>query len=289
VIARKPPAKRAFPGLVGRPFEPAPVETVSAPTPPPKTKSAVRAESWRNKKREQGDEAFREQDRKRKELERGEKKRQGQVEDVLQSSDPPLTVVNESGKTVRVTTGGYSLRRIERVAAASEASASGRRVKPHGAGSQKFEDSQSDRDFPDQGHEDTFVEKAFRQCRKPQDVRAMRAFIFQNVRDQSLRSKVKVCAACSQPLTAHEQDLIQTAFLHFHDKHAELFKVLLARLGQKTVCAEDHRGLVERHSGGNYPVQCRKCKRILWKPQRSDKSGGKNEQGDGNRVETITS
>lgn len=246
MIPRKRPAKRLFTlGLGG-------VTKINKQL----SASAIRAQRWREKRREQGDAAFREAERRRKESERCEKKRQGQIEDVLQSSDPPLAVVNEAGKVVRVTTGGYTLKKIERVAAASDASATGRRVAPKGAGFKKFKDSETDKDFPDQGREDTFVEKAFRQCRRPQDVRAMRAFVFQHVRDQSLRSKVQVCRVCNQPLTPYPQDVIQTAFRHIHDQHPELFKVLLARLGQKTVCPEDHRGLIERHSGNLPKITC---------------------------------
>ena len=60
---------------------------------------------------------------------------------------------------------------------------------------------------------------------------------------------------------------IMAGFLHFRDKHPDLYKILVGRL-KRTACMEDHDGMVRRHGGGALKVQCGRCRKILYKPQR---------------------
>ncbi|SRR6266404_1962724 len=282
--------QRAFTGLVGLPPEPdekpvvsrpvAAQEPVASVTPlsPQKSKSALRSERLRERKRKElGDEAFREQERKRKEMERAEQDRQAQIAAVVAEPDKPLTVVNAEGETVRVISGGFGSRRVADVDDKSEQieNTDGRRVTPSGSGHDAEKDAWE--------HASKFVHKAFQRVKTSREVKAMNAFIYSNVQRYNHKSELTICSHCKAHITPFPSYVPSLAFHHFHDVHPKLFETMMMKVqkaSEKLVCPIDHDAVKSRFAAQSardgQKLQCGHCHRILWRPgdylrKRSDK------------------
>ena len=134
--------------------------------------------------------------------------------------------------------------------------------------------------------------------KKDKNVKTLRRFIFENTKVARIKNKVetqivtivddrkvvkhghaqivghRVCLICNERISlgSGRDDDIGAAFHHFEDRHPEAFKTLMGRLTgkiEKTVCSEDHAGMVRRYGGADFKVVCKECGEVLYKPARS--------------------
>jgi len=154
-------------------------------------------------------------------------------------------------------TGGYDSEQIEVVNAAHEEAKTGRHVVPKGFGSHQIEKTPAS-DLPKEV-EDSFAPR----FKNPREVRLLYQFIYENTK----QSPMLVCLSCKDQIGTGEDpgENNMTGLLHFRQKHPDLYKIFVGRL-KRTACTEDHEGMVRRHGGGTLKVQCKRCKKILYKP-----------------------
>jgi hypothetical protein len=252
--------------LVGLPPEPeeTPVQPQVPKTipEPPKSPAAIRAQTWREKQKQQ-DPYFNRKEAERKATERTEVDRVQQIEDTLKVNasnhhNEPF-VMKKAGQGVgELVTGGYDSEKVEIVTAANNQARNGRRVVPEGFGSQKID---SEVDLPPE-YEDSFGPK----FKNPREIRLLREFVFQVTK----KSPMLVCLLCEQQIAPGDDpgENIKAGFLHLRDQHKEQFQAFLARI-KRTGCMEDHEGMARRHGGGTVKVQCKRCKKILYKPSKA--------------------
>jgi hypothetical protein len=267
VAVMEPPAPVPGPRLVGLPMDKP--EDV-----PKKSKAALRAERWREKQKTK-DSGFGKKEAKRKADEREEEDRRAQIAGIVADSKanpdgPMLTVVDADGNRVRVISGGFGSRRVadtDDKAEQIEESDGTRRVTAAGAAPANY-DADAEK-HARREHETQFVLKAFQYVRTPREVKAMKQFIYSNVERYSHKSELTVCSHCKSELTPFPSEVPFRAFHHFHDAHPALFQTMMAKVkkaGEKQACPEDHDGMIKRYAGDGMKVQCRRCRKILWRP-----------------------
>jgi hypothetical protein len=280
VVIQRRKVQRAFTGLAGR-FVPddEPVSVVVEEPPAlARSKAALRAERYRERQKAR-DPEFGEKERLRKETERADKDREAQIAAVLAEKEPELTAINADGERVRVISGGFGSRRIAGVDDKSEQveDMDGRRVTGAGAAPANYDKDAENSHTRE--HDNQFVRKAFQHVRTPREVKAMKAFIYSNVEKYNHKSELTICSHCKTEITPFPSYVPLLAFQHFRDEHPNLFQSMMAKVkkaNEKPVCIEDHASMVSRYAGGGQPVQCRRCRKILWRPgdrrrKRSDK------------------
>jgi len=78
-----------------------------------------------------------------------------------------------------------------------------------------------------------------------------------------------VCLECDQQISPLIDDM-QAAYMHFRENHPRVFAEMFRRIKEALApkkCLEDHDRIIREHVGhGTFKIQCRKCRRILWKP-----------------------
>ena len=225
------------------------------------TAAAIRAAKWREKQKE-SDPKFDQREAERKTKERAEINRIEEIEDTLKVNPTNqhniLFVIPDAPQGAGlIETGGIGPRQLD---GADEDQAQGR-VSPGGWGI----GIETMGEEPPREYEDTFAPI----FKKPRNVRLLHQFIYQNTK----RSPMLVCLICHEQIgtAEHPGDIIENGFRHFKDRHPESFNILMGRIN-RTVCPEDHEGMAARHGGGEIKVQCRRCRKILYKPKRSDKN-----------------
>ena len=290
-VPRKPPAKRLFSGMAGSPLaqvneptaEPAQEQTPEIAEEPaqatvdrlmetvdaaktdeevkralhilssPKSASAIRGRRWREEQKKKNLQ-FAQQEAERKSAERAQVDRIQQIEDTLRSRPDPLFVMKDApeGEGLLVT-GEVDAAKLEKIEAAVIRKAAGR-VKPKGHGP---EGKDSLKEF-----DDSFAPK----FRNPREVRLLHQFIYETTK----KSPMLVCQSCNDQIGTGEDpgESMMAGVLHFRDKHPDLYKILVGRL-KGTACTEDHEGMVRRYGGGTLKVQCKRCKKILYKPPKA--------------------
>ncbi len=128
--------------------------------------------------------------------------------------------------------------------------------------------------------------------KKDRNVKTLHKFVFENTKLAKMEDEVgvqtvtivddrkvtrnsrervvghRVCLACREQISlGNWDDDIEAAFHHFEDRHPEAFKTLMGRI-EKVACQEDHAGMVRRHGGGDFRVECKECGEVLYKPPR---------------------
>jgi len=265
-IQRKPPARRAFSGLVGLPPEPAPVAEVPA--------TAVKAKRWREQQKKLDPDFNRKQAERRK-RQRDDTKRQEDLNRVLKSGDFPVEVGalrNKNGPPLSVTHGPNisvvgNAKTLADMRAQSISEHGGldpisgvslaKATTPEGAGPDVDEAVSS----PEPREVYTYM--------PPREVRAMRNFIRGQVRTKNDGEGVMICLRCDKEIAPSFE--FESGFVHLHDEHPELFEQMIGRvklaLQSKKKCSEqDHAALIQQHGHGTRRVQCKRCRKVIWKP-----------------------
>jgi hypothetical protein len=211
---------------------------------------------------------------------------------VIANPAPPMVMTDAPHGKGLLVTGGYGAQKIETVLAAAGARTSneslgseddaerseGKRVKPSGHSLGWHEHGNNLKESENQ-----FTDAAFKRFRKPKEVAAMRRFVFENTYMKDLNpSKLKIegetynkvlcCLFCKAELCASTKDdeHIGIAFAHFADAHPEKFAAFMERL-KGAGCENDHDTWIRRYGHGDKPLQCNKCKEVLWKPPKASK------------------
>jgi hypothetical protein len=227
-----------------------------------KLRAAVRAAKWRKDRDTPEFKAARAKAVKQRRADvREETKRVGEVEAILQANPAPLFVMKDAphGKGL-LETGGYDTDKITEVSDTRESTTG--KVKDTGYGALDGE-TELDDEF-----DDTFVERAFLRSPNSKEVRMLHRLVHEATFTKK-GSRVLYCLKCKDevsPRLSPAQD-VELTFLHIFYQHHELFETWLKRLNN-TGCPEDHEALVTRHSGGELPLQCRRCDMVLWRPPR---------------------
>jgi hypothetical protein len=220
--------QRRFTGLVGRydPPEPLPpaAETTEDSVPTPaveeslleekKSKAAQRAQRWRRRQTIDNPN-FHEQERVRKEQERGDKDREAEIAAVLAAKEPMLTVINADGKQTRVITGGCGSTHIAEMSDQGQQAdkMEGRRVTAQGAAPANF-DADAKKYKRIREYDDDYVRAAFKYARSPVEVRVMKEFVYTNVEKYRYRSSLTVCSHCKAEISPFPQDVPLLALQH---------------------------------------------------------------------------
>lgn len=236
---------------------------------PPKSASAIRAAKWRAKQK-QHDPDCEKKEAERKAEERAEVDRVQQIEDTLRSNPVPLFVMKNAPEGAgKIETGGYDIKKIDTVRTEQDRAKGGKSVfrapakavTPEGYGSSKIENT-APSNLPKE-FQDSFAPK----FKNPKEVRLLHQFIYENTR----KSPMLVCVLCKEQIgtgKGNPGDNIAAGYDHFRNAHPEQFSNFLGRL-KGTACTEDHDGMVRRHGGGALKVQCKRCKKILYKPPKA--------------------
>jgi hypothetical protein len=291
--------------MVGPPPEPEDVPVVATePAPPPEpikpeeisvptlvskdapvaealeSASALRAARWRDKKKQENPE-FNKKEAERKKDEREEAKWapevaaaqnslriaaiKGEANKIPGRSSPVLNhgtdgerlkVTNESGKKVLLEVGGYGSAELER-----KTKPESHRVTPKGYGSKAIEETKK---LP-QEFEDSFAQM-FARFHRPKEVQVMQSFVRQNTRV----SPMMVCLLCEKQIY-HELEF-GAGFNHFHDEHPKEFERMMEQVKRAAKCPEDHTGMARRHGKGTEKLYCGRCRKLLYKPPRKQRS-----------------
>lgn len=346
ILQRKPPAKRAFYGIVGSPLS-APVKPPALSTlslaetlrcfrgatliqpiacdasllqngGPPRpmftmTAAAIRAAKWREKQK-QADPNFNQRQTERRASERANERAEAdriqEIEDTLKvnpsndrnvlflMSDAICTpdgvpILDSDGKPIRqasgepgekqlLITGGMSPEEISR--AQDKTRVKTGRVTPNGFGSRQTEDTPAN-SLPKE-FEDSFAPV----FKRSKSVAALHRFVFENTKKVTMKNtgtqivsivkgkKVthsgqtyatghRICLICQKQIGLGSDigEDVEACFRHFEREHPEAFEILMGRIN-KTACSEDHDGMVRRHGGGDMKIQCKRCKKVLYKP-----------------------
>jgi hypothetical protein len=289
---RKPPARRAFTGrLAGSYLVPQEVQSLithpirfdasrlhdggTIGLPPldrerlRKLAAKVRVAGWRKK---HNTAAFKKARAKtvqaQRAVVRAETERITQIESIVKSNPVPPFVMKGAphGKGL-LETGEYTNEKLEQIANASglfmtgdEVSDFGRRVTPSGHGP-----LDSETDLTEE-FEDQFAEKWYKRFRSPKNVRLLNQLAYE-VTMKSPNGNILLCIKCKEQVcsrTSPQEDTEMT-LKHIAQHHPDVLKIWFQRL-YKPGCTEDHAGLATRHSGGEVPLYCGKCKKLLWKP-----------------------
>jgi hypothetical protein len=243
----------------------------------PALSAAQRAKRWREKQKQSSD--FNKKEAERKQAERAESERKEELRETLESGQFPVNLNvlrNRTGPTLilgeapqgrgRITTGGYDAKKIGEVNAAHRSAEGGldpvsgmslataKHPKGHGpkSGTSRPENF-APRFFPSAG------------------VRVMRSFIQNNTTE----SPMMVCLKCKEQIAPKFS--FEAGFNHFHDKHPDRFQEMMARVlaAQKKRCPNDHAEMIEsagKYGGEALPITCGRCKRIIWKPPKPERS-----------------
>jgi hypothetical protein len=249
------------------------VAVVQPPVAPVKSASSKRAAKWRAK---QGAD-FAKREAQRKADSRDETDRQAEIADALKvnptnaQNGPFVMREADRGKGLLVTGDGAATKAAENNERRSEKGS----TKPRGWGSELFEkhDAAAD-DFPKE-FEDTFAPK----FSKPREVKALYAFIYGHTQ----REPMLQCLACPKvpgddgvlryrqigPGDEDPEGAIAAGLAHFKEHHPKLYADFLAR-AKGTGCPIDHERLAKLFGGGDVPVKCKRCGKLIYKPPRKD-------------------
>ena len=277
---RKPPAKRAFSGLVGLTPEPdtarvvVPASVTSPTTVPASTRAQKSARrSKRRREERKKDSAFVEEEARRKRTERMKPELQKLLDEAQESGEfprsisklryqngPQLTATDENGRKTTVTTGGYDETKLNDVHQANRNAAGG-------------PDAQAQPTRP-QGHApDSKLTSTMLRLfvhNPPKEVKKMRALINSHTETKPMM----VCLSCQEQIAPEHS--YQAAWAHFETQHPALFKDMEARVKNARMCSEDHALFVAKHKA-DFKLYCGKCRRLIYNPDkvRSDRGVGK--------------
>jgi hypothetical protein len=224
------------------------------------TAAAIRAARWREKQK-QADPDFAKHEADRKASERAETARLEEIDDTLKKNpsnrhNSPFVMTEAPHGLGMLVTGGYGPNQIDFVAAA-RATKGMRRVKPKGwgIGIEKRKPNDLPLEF-----EDTFAPV----FRKSKAVRILHQFIYENTKS----SPMLVCLSCGDQIGSGEDpgSNIEAGYHHFRLRHPALFEIFATRLASKIGCPEDHDGMTKRHGGGTLRLECKRCRKLLYKP-----------------------
>jgi hypothetical protein len=220
----------------------------------PKSAAAIRAAKWREEQNQKNPQ-FAQQEAKRKTAERAEIDRVQKIEDTLKSNpDPPFVMKNAPEGEGLLVTGEVNTAQLEKIEAAAIRKRTGR-VKPKG---HRPDAKDVLREF-----EDSFAPK----FTNSKEVWLLHRFVYENTKKSSITNPMRICMLCNEQIGTGVDPgaRIAAGYHHLQNRHPEQFQNFLARL-KGSGCTEDHDGMVRRHGGGTLKVQCKRCKKILFKP-----------------------
>jgi len=97
--------------------------------------------------------------------------------------------------------------------------------------------------------------------KRTKEIRAM----YQFLRGRLDYRPMMVCLECDQQISPDE---MQAAYIHFRERHPKMFAEMFRRIQEALApkkCSEDHERIIKKYHG-SFEIQCRKCRKILWKP-----------------------
>jgi hypothetical protein len=237
------------------PLLPSTVQNTIALTPKlPKSAAAIRAQIWRDKQKQDNPD-FKKKEAMRKQAERADAERERQLEETLKSGQFPTVLSRlryKPGKGLflknaprglgKIETGGYDTAKINTVVTEQERAKGGKSIFRAPAKSFRPEGHGPDSTEPDIPSSYIYI--------RPKEVRILYNFI----RERTTESPMLVCLICQEQISPEFS--FGAGYNHFHGRHPDEYKQMMALILPVRQCPEDHSGMAETHGKGAQKLYC---------------------------------